>query len=185
MYFDRRLWRLTRGMRWRIFATVFMGLASAAIGIARFVLLASLLALVFRSAPSSALILPAAAVAGAVLLRALLEHERTMIAHHTAARVQEVLRLKLYDKVTELGPAWFAGERTGAVMLSLVDGVEHELDGQRRVGADLPQNGFCAGNQLVPGHDLVDEANAVGFLRRDHPARQDQLQRQPLSDQPR
>ena len=141
MYFDWRLWRLTRGMRWRIVATVFMGLASAAIGIARFVLLASLLALVFRSAPSSALILPAAAVAGAVLLRALLEHERTMIAHRTAARVQEVLRLKLYDKVTELGPAWFAGERTGAVMLSLVDGVEQL---QTFFGQYVPQLSIAA-----------------------------------------
>ncbi|HXW23318.1 MAG TPA: ABC transporter ATP-binding protein [Xanthobacteraceae bacterium] len=124
MYFDRRLWQLTRGMRWRILVTVLMGLVSAAVGIARFALLGWLLALVFRGAPAAALILPAAAVAGAVLLRGLLEHERTMIAHRTAARVQEVLRLKLYDKVTELGPAWFAGERTGAVMLSLVDGVE-------------------------------------------------------------
>jgi ATP-binding cassette subfamily B protein len=124
VYFDWRLWQLTRGMRWRIAATIFVGLASTAIGIARFVLLAWLLALVFRGGPATALILPAAAVAGAVLLRGLLEHGRTMIAHCTAARVQEVLRLKLYDKVTELGPAWFVGERTGAVMLSLVDGVE-------------------------------------------------------------
>ncbi len=141
MYFDWRLWQLTRGMRWRIVATIFMGLGSAAIGIARFVLLASLLALVFRGAPVSALILPAAAVAGAVLLRGLLEHERTMIAHRTAARVQEVLRLKLYDKVTELGPAWFAGERTGAVMLSLVDGVEQL---QTFFGQYVPQLSIAA-----------------------------------------
>ena len=141
MYFDWRLWQLTRGMRWRIVATIFMGLASAAIGIARFVLLASLLALVFRGAPGSALILPAAAVAGAVLFRGLLEHERTMIAHRTAARVQEVLRLKLYDKVTELGPAWFAGERTGAVMLSLVDGVEQL---QTFFGQYVPQLSIAA-----------------------------------------
>ncbi|HEV2957635.1 MAG TPA: ABC transporter ATP-binding protein [Xanthobacteraceae bacterium] len=124
MYFDWRLWQFTRGMRWRVCASVLMGLASAAVGMARFVFLAVLLVRVFAGLPAAALILPAAAVAAAVLLRGLLEHARTMLAQGTAARVQEVLRLKLYDKVAELGPAWFASERTGAVMLSLVDGVE-------------------------------------------------------------
>ena len=124
MYFDWRLWQFTRGMRWRIVVTVLMGLASAAVGMARFVFLGALLARVFAGAPAAALILPAAAAAAAVLLRGVFEHARTMLAHRTAARVQEVLRLKLYDKVAELGPAWFAGERTGGVMLSLVDGVE-------------------------------------------------------------
>jgi len=124
LYFDFRLWRLTRGMRWRIAATALMGLAAAIVGVSRFVLLGLLLALVYRGAPASALILPAAAVAAIVLVRAFLEHHRTMVAHGTAARVQEILRLKLYDKIAELGPAWFAGQRTGGVMLSVVDGVE-------------------------------------------------------------
>ena len=57
--------------------------------------------------------LPAAAVAAAMLLRGMLEHARIMLAHRTAARVQALLRLQLYDKVAELGPAWFAGARTG------------------------------------------------------------------------
>src|SRR6185437_3990815 len=100
LYFDRRLWQLTRGMRWRIVATVLMGLVAA---VARFVFLGTLIALVYRGAPGTALILPAAAVAAVALVRAFLEHKRTMVAHRTAARVQEVLRLKLYDKITELG----------------------------------------------------------------------------------
>ncbi len=124
MYFDFRLWQLTRGMRWRIATTVLMGLLAAIVGAGRFVLLGWLVALVYRGAPAAALLLPAAAVAAIVLVRAVLEHERTMVAHRTAARVQEILRLKLYDKVASLGPAWFAGERTGGVMLSVVDGVE-------------------------------------------------------------
>ncbi len=47
-----------------------------------------------------------------------------MVAHNTAARVQVVLRAKLFDKILALGPAWFGAERTGGVMLSMVDGVE-------------------------------------------------------------
>ena len=68
--------------------------------------------------------LPAVGVAAAVLLRGLSTMHRTMIAHQNATRVQEDLRGRLYDKIAELGPAWFAGERTGGVMLSMVDGVE-------------------------------------------------------------
>ena len=141
MYFDRRLWLFTRGMRWRIVATVLMCLASAAVGMARFVFLATLIARVFAGAPAAALILPAAAVTAAMLLRGVLEHARIMLAHRTAARVQELLRLELYDKVAELGPAWFAGERTGGVMLSLVDGVEQL---QTFFGQYVPQLAIAA-----------------------------------------
>src|ERR1700747_704725 len=98
-------------MRWRIVVTVLMGLASAAVGMARFVFLGTLLARVFAGAPAAALILPAAGVAAAVLMRGTLEHARIMLAHRTAARVQELLRLKLYDKVAELGRAGLGGGR--------------------------------------------------------------------------
>jgi ATP-binding cassette subfamily B protein len=124
MYFDKLLWQLTYGLRWRLVVCVFLGLASACVGLARFVLLGSFMAMVFRGAAADELVLPAAAVAGAVLLRACLEYARTTTAHHTASRVQEILRGKLYDKIAELGPAWFADERTGGVVLSVVDGVE-------------------------------------------------------------
>ncbi|MBV9965320.1 MAG: ATP-binding cassette domain-containing protein, partial [Alphaproteobacteria bacterium] len=76
-----------------------------------------------------------------MLLRGLLDHSRTIIAHHTASRVQEDLRGRLYDKIAELGPAWFADERTGGVMLSLVDGVEQL---QTFFGQYLPQLSVAA-----------------------------------------
>jgi ATP-binding cassette subfamily B protein len=124
MYFDRRLWELTRGARLRIAAAVAVGLVGAGVGIARFVFLGSLLALVLRRAPAGAVVAAGLGTLAAVLVRSGLEHLRTMIAHGTAARIQEALRGRLYDKIAALGPAWFAGERTGGVVLSLVDGVE-------------------------------------------------------------
>ncbi|HEX5319561.1 MAG TPA: ABC transporter ATP-binding protein [Stellaceae bacterium] len=124
MYFDRRLWELTRGLRGRIAAGIVIGLAAAGFGIARFALLGTLLALVFAGAGTGPIALAAAGVAAAVVARALLDYIRTVVAHRTAAVVQNDLRRRLYDKIAELGPAWFAGERTGGVMLSVVDGVE-------------------------------------------------------------
>src|SRR5277367_2443546 len=124
MYFDRRLWELTRGLRRWIVGAILLGLVASVVGIARFAILGVLLSHVFAGAGFLAVAVPAVGVAAAVLLRGYIEHHRAMISHRTATRVQEELRGRLYDKIAELGPAWFAGERTGGVMLSIVDGVE-------------------------------------------------------------
>src|SRR5689334_23304231 len=112
MYFDLQLWRMTVGLRGRIVLAVALGLLALVAGIARFAFLGMLLAAVFRHAPYAELVMPLAGVAIAIVLRAVLEQARTMIAHRTAARIQETLRARLYDKIVALGPSWFAGERT-------------------------------------------------------------------------
>jgi ATP-binding cassette subfamily B protein len=124
MHFDRRLWELTRGLRGWIALAVLLGLIASVVGIARFAILGVLLSHVINDAGFWAVAVPAVGVAIAVLLRGVVDHHRTMISHRTAARVQEDLRGRLYDKIAALGPAWLAGERTGGVMLSIVDGVE-------------------------------------------------------------
>ena len=78
----------------------------------------------FQGAPAAVLVWPLAGAGVAIVLRAALDHSRTMVAHRTAMRIQETLRGRLYDKIVALGPAWFGAERTGGVMLSMVDGVE-------------------------------------------------------------
>jgi ABC-type multidrug transport system fused ATPase/permease subunit len=124
MYFDRQLWQLTRGLRRWVALAVVLGLVAAVVGIARFALLGVLLSHVFAGRGVAAVAIPAVGVAATVILRGVIEHHRAMISHRTALKVQETLRGRLYDKIAELGPAWFAGERTGGVMLSIVDGVE-------------------------------------------------------------
>jgi len=136
MHFDLKLWRLTRGMRGRITGSVLLGLLALAVGIARFAFLGRFLAGVFNGASAFELTWPLAAAAASILLRAWLDDLRTMIAHRTATRVQEILRGQLYDKIVALGPAWFGAERTGGVMLSMVDGVEQL---QTFFGQYLPQ----------------------------------------------
>lgn len=124
MYFDRRLWVFTQGVRGRIFWAVFVGLLSAAVGVARLALLGWLLAKIFRGDAPESLLEPFVLVAAIMALRGVLEYGRNMVAHKTAAIVQLHLREKLYAKVVELGPAHFGLQRTGDVILSLVDGVE-------------------------------------------------------------
>ncbi|MFL5283395.1 MAG: ABC transporter, partial [Rhodopila sp.] len=121
MHFDLTLWRMTAGLRSRIALSAVLGLLALAVGIARFAFLGIFLAGVFRGELP---VPPLLATAATILLRAWLDHSRTMIAHRTAAQVQETLRGRLFDRIVALGPAWFGAERTGGVMLSLVDGVE-------------------------------------------------------------
>jgi ATP-binding cassette subfamily B protein len=136
MYFDRRLWAMMQGLRLRVAAAVGLGLMAMAIGILRFVCLGRILALTFAGAPLSAIATGAAATAACVLVRTGLDHARTVLAQDTAGRVQAALRLRLFDHIAALGPAWFGTERTGGVMLAVVDGVEQL---QTYFGTYLPQ----------------------------------------------
>ena len=124
MYFDRRLWQFTEGLRLRIAGAVLLGLLSAAAGIARLALLGWLLGRVFRGDGIDDLILPLVAVAAAMVARGVLEYWRTMAAHHTAALVQLQIRARLFDQVAALGPGQFGAERSGDALLTLIDGVE-------------------------------------------------------------
>ncbi|MGX6998239.1 ABC transporter ATP-binding protein [Caballeronia sp. KNU42] len=136
MYFDLRLWQLTKGLRGHMVLSIVVGLLALLAGIARFVFLGQLLALVLRGSPWQSWVAPSVAVAAAIVLRALLDHWRAGIACRTAARAQETLRGQLYDRIVTLGPAWFAEQRTGGVMLSVIDGVEQL---QTFFGQYLPQ----------------------------------------------
>ena len=124
MFFDTRLWQFTRGVRLRIAAAVAMGVFASLIGIGRLALLGWLLARIFAGDTFSELMVPFALVAAVMVLRGWIEHTRAMVAHRTAAMVQLELRKRLYARVVALGPSYFGLERTGAVMISMIDGVE-------------------------------------------------------------
>ena len=165
MFFDPRLWQFTRGVRLRIAAAVAMGVFASLVGIGRLALLGWLLARVFAGDPFSELVVPFALVAAVMVLRGWIEHSRAMIAHRTAARVQLALRQRLYAKVVALGPAHFGLERTGAVLLSMIDGVEQletwfgEYVPQLLVAAITPLVVFA----LLAFFDLPVAALMLGF----------------------
>jgi ATP-binding cassette subfamily C protein CydCD len=124
VYFDRRLWALTAGVRGRIVVTVLIGLAAVAAGIARLALLGWLLGLVLSGRALGEIGVAVALTAAALGVRSGLDHARTMASHRTAARVQQRLRQDLYAHITSLGPAHFARHRSGEVMVTLVEGVQ-------------------------------------------------------------
>ena len=124
MHFEMRLWAFTEGVRWRIAGAVAIGLAAVALGIARLALLGWLIARVFQGATLQELLLPAALVGFAMILRGFFEQWRVMVAHETAARVQRRLRRAIYDKIAALGPAYVGQQRSGDMALTMIDSVE-------------------------------------------------------------
>ena len=124
MHLEPRLWAFTAGLRLRIGWAALIGLASVGLGVARLALLGWLIGQVFAGRSVGSLAWPIVLIAAVMVLRGVFEHWRTMVAHETAARVQKGLRRAVYDRVAALGPGTVARHRSGAVTLSLIDGVE-------------------------------------------------------------
>ena len=124
MHFERRLWVFTEGIRGRVAWAVLVGLLSVGAGVARLALLGWLIGAVLAGRDLGSLGLPIALIALVMVLRGAFEHWRAMVAHETASRVQKKLRRVIYDKIAALGPGTVGQQRSGALTLSLVDGVE-------------------------------------------------------------
>ncbi len=119
-----RLFQLTQGFRWRLTAAAVLGLVASGAGIGRLALSGYALALVFQGHPLTSVLLPLAGVAGCILLRATLEYLREAVGNRTAGEIKLHLRDSLYQHVLALGPGYFDQQRTGDVVMSLVEGVE-------------------------------------------------------------
>lgn len=124
MHFEPRLWTFTQGVRLRILWAVAIGLVAVGLGVVRLALLGWLIGQVFAGSDLAALALPIGLIAGVMVLRGAFEHWRAIVAHETAARVQARLRRTIYDRIAALGPGTVARKRSGALSLSLIDGVE-------------------------------------------------------------
>ena len=124
MHFEPRLWTFTQGVRLRILWAVVIGLIAVGLGVARLALLGWLIGQVFAGGDLASLAVPIALIAGVMVLRGAFEHWRAVVAHETAARVQSKLRRTIYDRIAALGPGTVARKRSGALSLSLIDGVE-------------------------------------------------------------
>ena len=124
MQFETRLWSFTQGVRGRIAISVVIGMIAAALGVIRLALLGWLIGLIFLGQSVDELVIPIIFAALVMLIRGIFEHWRTMTAHETSAIVQKQLRRRLFDKIVSLGPGYTGRQRSGELVLTLVDGIE-------------------------------------------------------------
>ena len=147
MYFDWRLWAMMEGLRLRVAAAVGLGLIAMAVGILRFVCLARVLALTFAGAPLTEPLPPRPRLTAAcVLLRAGLEHARSLLAQDTAGRVQAAsARARLFDRInsTRPGVVW-DGARRRRETLAVDERRRAVADRFRRLSAPAHRSLLCA-----------------------------------------
>jgi ABC-type transport system involved in cytochrome bd biosynthesis fused ATPase/permease subunit len=124
MHIEPRLLVFTRGVRGRIAGAVAIGLLSVGLGVARLGLLGWLIGQVFAGRTLTELVPSILLIALVMVLRGTAEHWRAVVAHETAARVQKALRRTVYDRIAALGPGTVSRQRSGALTLSMIDGVE-------------------------------------------------------------
>jgi ATP-binding cassette, subfamily B, bacterial len=136
MYFDPRLFAMTVGVRGRMVLAALIGVVAVPVAIWRLMLTGDTLARVFEGETLSALTGVFVLLIGLILLRAALQFAKEEVANATAAILKVRLRRRLYEHVLRLGPGHFDQQRTGGVLLSLVEGVE-QLD--TFFGQYLPQ----------------------------------------------
>ena len=146
MQFDARLWSFTKGIRGRIAISALIGMISTALGVIRLALLGWLIGLIFLGESVEKLVLPIIFSALVMLTRGFFEHWRTMTAHESSAIVQKQLRRTLYDRIVTLGPGYASRQRSGELVLTLVDGVEQL---ETYFGEYLPQLMISALTPLI------------------------------------
>ncbi len=124
MYFNLRLWGMTKGLRGAIFLAALVGLIAIGIGIARLAITGVVIARLFQG-DSFADVVPALVlVAALILLRGAFQYVRDAVGYRTATQTKILLRRRLYQHSLALGPGHFDQRRTGDVLTSIVDGVE-------------------------------------------------------------
>jgi ATP-binding cassette, subfamily B, bacterial len=146
MYFDRRLFSFTSGVRGRIVLAAVVGLAAVPVAMLRLALTGQAMARVFTGEPFEALVGMLVLIAALVVVRSVLQLVRDEIANTTAALMKVRMRGLLYQHILVLGAGYFDQRRSGDAALALVDGVE-QLD--QFFGQYLPQLVVAALTPLI------------------------------------
>ena len=125
MYFDWRLFGLTRGVRlWILFAAA-LGLISVGAGVSRLAVSGVVIYRVLSGQASfSALAMPLTIIAALIVVRSVFQYWQNAVSHHAANTVKIRLRRDVYEHALKLGPGYFDRNRTGEVVLTLVEGIE-------------------------------------------------------------
>jgi ABC-type multidrug transport system fused ATPase/permease subunit len=125
MHISRELLYLTAGIRLRIAGLVIIGLLIVAAGFASLAFTGQALGAVFAGRPLadvSGFILAAAVTA---IGRGVLLHLREAAGAEAAGVVQTALRTRIFHHLLAMGPGFLERRRTGELVASAVDGVEH------------------------------------------------------------
>jgi len=121
---DHRVLALGRDEGAVIAGLAAIGSVVSALFVAQGVLVARTLALVFDGSTFSAVVPWLVGIVAVLVVRSILVWTYQTRSAAAAGRIAGRLRTRLYRQVTDLGPGWAGGRRSGALQTTLVDGVE-------------------------------------------------------------
>ena len=125
MYFEPRLFALTQGVRLRIAFAAILGLIAVGAGVSRLAVSGVIIYRVLSGQASfSALAMPLLSIAALIVVRSLFQYWQNAVSHHTANVVKIRLREEAYAHALKLGPGFADRNRTGDLVLTLVEGIE-------------------------------------------------------------
>lgn len=125
MYFDWRLFGLTRGVRLQVLFAALLGLTAVGAGVARLAVSGVVIYRVLTGQVGfSDLAVPLLIIAVLIVVRGLFQYWQYAVNHHTANIVKIRLRRNVYEHALRLGPGYFDRNRTGDVVLTLAEGIE-------------------------------------------------------------
>lgn len=154
----KALFKRVKGARKLFAASVLLGAAGGVLLIAQAIYMARVVNGAFLGGMELAALLPALYVLlGVIALRSLLQSAGDYAAAHMAQRIKGDLRLRLVRKLSELGPGYAKGERSGELIGTAYEGVEHlesylaKYVPQAALSAFIPAAVFC----VVAGLDTL------------------------------
>src|SRR5688572_21898434 len=104
MYFDPRLFAMTRGVRGRIVLAALIGVVAVPVAIWRLTLTGTAMANVFEGDGVSSITGLLVLIGALIVLRCAMQYVKDEIAHSTAAIMKTRLRRWMYEHVLRLGP---------------------------------------------------------------------------------
>ena len=125
MYFNWRLFELTRGVRLRILLAAALGLIAVGAGVARLAVSGVVIYRVITGQVGfSVLAAPLLVIAALIVARSVFQYWQNAVSHHTANIVKIGLRDRVYEHALRLGPGYADRNRTGDAVLTIVEGIE-------------------------------------------------------------
>jgi ABC-type multidrug transport system fused ATPase/permease subunit len=121
---DRRLLRLTRGVRWHMTLAVLIGLGMTGAGVALFTLTGYAIGQIFFGALLHNVMPVLLLIAGLIVLRLVLQYYKEILGVRIAARVKVLLRNRIYAHLLKLGPGYLERRPVGELVTAAVHGVE-------------------------------------------------------------
>ena len=125
MMLNRRVIKLTKGIKCSILFKALLGVAVSGTYVAQAVLLGKIVGQLYSKEELSVVIQSILYISAIIASRLILIYYNSVYGKKIIGKVKNILRRRIYDKLLKLGPAFLDDERTGKLGSTMVSGVDY------------------------------------------------------------